>query len=67
LGRLRLLHPRFRSAHQAAAALIAECSSEIQVRLERYGLSWVDWGAYRHVVRVGDPCVEVWKRGTLLV
>jgi hypothetical protein len=67
LGRLRLLHPRFRSAHQAAAALIAECSLEIQVRLERYGLSWVDWGAYRHVVRVGDPCVEVWKRGTLLV
>lgn len=67
LGRLRLLHPRFRSAHQAASALIAECSSEIQVRLECYGLSWVDWGAYRHVVRVGDPCVEVWKRGTLLV
>lgn len=67
LGRLRLLRPRFRTAHRAAAALIAECSLEIQTRLERYGLSWVDWGAYRHVVRVGDPCVEVWKRGTVLV
>ena len=30
-------------------------------RLGRYGLSWVDWGTYRYVVRVGDPLVQVWK------
>jgi hypothetical protein len=67
LGRLRGLHPRQRRADQAAEALVAECLTAIRERLARYGLSWVDWGAYRYVVRVGDPCVEVWKREKLLL
>jgi hypothetical protein len=42
-------------------ALVAICRRRIAARLQRYGCSWVDWGAYRHVVRVGDPFVQVWK------
>lgn len=67
LGQLRRLRPGWRRAHDDAAALISACLGEIQARLDRYGCSWVDWGAYRHVARPGDPCVEVWKRGSLLV
>ncbi len=57
------LSPRFGRACHEADALIAECSAEIAKRLQQHGASWVDWGAYRHVVRVGDPSVEVWRRG----
>jgi hypothetical protein len=42
-------------------ALVAICQRRIASRLARFGCSWVDWGAYRHVVRVGDPFVQVWK------
>ncbi len=42
-------------------ALTARCQRHIASRLARFGCSWVDWGAYRHVVRVGDPFVQVWK------
>lgn len=64
LGKIRrLIDPRFAKYNNLAETLIAECSAEIASRLERYGASWVDWGAYRHVIRVGDPAVEVWKQG----
>lgn len=42
-------------------ALVAICQRRIAARLRQYGCSWVDWGALRHVVRVGDPFVQVWK------
>jgi hypothetical protein len=63
LGKLkRLISPSFAHWNAEAEALIAECVAEIAPRLDRYGASWVDWGAYRHVVRVGDPEVEVWRK-----
>jgi hypothetical protein len=52
---------RFRQGITLAEAITAEYQAEIAERLKRYGASWVDWGAYRHVVRVGDPLVQVWK------
>ncbi len=58
----RLFFPQFRRANALAEALIRECMAEIETRLARYGVSWVDWGDYRYVVRVGDPDVEVWKK-----
>ena len=54
-------NPRFAQAIALAEAVTAECQAEIAARLKRYGASWVDWGAYRYVVRVGDPMVRVWK------
>ncbi len=61
-GRLRQqLNPRFARGYALSQAVIAECRAEIDARLERFGQSWVDWGAYRYVVRVGDPLVQVWK------
>lgn len=63
LGELRCLsRPKFRRYNAQAEALIAECNTVIMERLARFGASWVDWGAYRYVMRVGDPVVEVWKR-----
>ncbi|HYO89438.1 MAG TPA: hypothetical protein VER79_12365 [Candidatus Limnocylindrales bacterium] len=49
-------------ARQLADTLIAECLAEIAARVARWGASWVDWGAYRYVARVGDPGIEVWRR-----
>jgi hypothetical protein len=63
LGKIRrLLNPKFARFNTLAETLIAECNTKIAARLKQYGASWVDWGAYRHVMRVGDPAVEVWKR-----
>jgi hypothetical protein len=59
-GRLQLLSPRFRRLNRELDILIQDCRDEIRVRLARYGCSWVDWGAYRYVMRVGDPAVQVW-------
>ena len=68
LGRLwRGLNPRFARNNAEAEALIAECNAAIQARLQTYGASWVDWGAYRYVTLIGDAAVEVWKRGIILV
>lgn len=53
--------PQFALAYALAQAVIAECRAEIDARLARCGQSWVDWGAYRYVVRVGDPLVQVWR------
>ncbi len=63
LGKLRrLINPKFRMYNAQAEALIAECNAEISARLKQFGVSWVDWGAYRYVMRVGDPVVEVWRQ-----
>jgi hypothetical protein len=68
LGRLwRVINPRFARDNAEAETLIDECNAAIQARLQTYGASWVDWGAYRYVTRVGDPAVEVWKHGIILV
>ena len=64
-----------RAAHEAAYArllaeadaLIAECDADMRQRLARFGASWVDWGGYRYVARVGIPWVEVWQLGTGLL
>jgi len=62
IGRLhRLVSPRYARALALSEAITAGCQAEIRGRLDKYGMSWVDWGAYRHVVRVGDPSVQVWK------
>lgn len=58
----RVVSRRFRQYNAEAEAMIGECAAAIRERLERYGASWVDWGAYRYVVRVGDPTVEIWRR-----
>ena len=62
LARLRRkLDRRWDRAVALSETVIAECNAEIAARIQRCGLSWVDWGAYRYVVRVGDPFVQVWK------
>ncbi len=62
MGRLRrAVSPRFARALALSEAITAECQAEIAARLRQYGMSWVDWGAYRYAVRVGDPRVQVWK------
>jgi len=67
-GRLRLmLAPHFRRFTPTAEMLIREEADLIRRRVEQYGASWVDWGAYRVVVRVGEWLCEVWKRGATLL
>jgi len=62
IGRLhRKISPRFARALDLSEAITAACRAETTERLNRYKVSWVDWGAYRYVVRVGDPLVQVWK------
>ncbi len=62
LARIRSqIDRRFARDNAAAERLIAECSAPVRERLDRFGASWVDWGAYRHVIRVGIPGVEVWQ------
>lgn len=57
----RRLDPGFARGLALAEAVTAECRAEIAARIERFDRSWVDWGAYRYVVRVGDVRVQVWK------
>lgn len=54
--------PAFARNNEIAEMLIADVAADIKGRLDRFGASWVDWGAYRHVVRSGIPEVEVWRR-----
>jgi hypothetical protein len=62
IGRLRKrISPRIARAESLSEEIIAESSAEASRRLQHYGMSWVDWGAYRYGVRVGDPLVQVWK------
>jgi len=66
LGRLRaIISPRFRHYNSEAEMLIASCAAEIGKRLDTFGASWVDWGAYRYVVCVRDPVVEVWAQNQI--
>jgi hypothetical protein len=58
---------RMRSASYDAALTIGEhitrmCLKDAEARIARTGASWIDWGAYRHVVRPGDPFVTVWYK-----
>lgn len=63
LGQQKLqTDPDFARLNQIAEGLIAECARHIKARLDQFGVSWVDWGRYRHVARVGIPGVEVWRR-----
>ncbi len=63
LGRLRSeINHHFKRYNAEAEALIAECDTEIRARLTQFGASWIDWGRYRYVMRVGDPQVEVWQQ-----
>ncbi len=52
----------YHDARRLADGLTADCLAEIAERVARWGASWVDWGAYRYVARVGVPGVEVWRR-----
>jgi len=62
-GRLKtIIEPRFRRVNHEAEMMITECATGIEKRLEHFGASWVDWGAYRYVARRRDPVVEVWRR-----
>jgi hypothetical protein len=68
LGQIRrLLDPHFAHYNALAEALVGECNQIIQARLAQFGASWVDWGLYRYVMRIGDPAVEVWKPEIILV
>jgi hypothetical protein len=55
------LNPRYRRVWSRAQQIIAEAEMAVQNRVTRYGASWFDWGAYRYVVRVGDPESEAWQ------
>ena len=57
--------PAMWRANNRAEQLIHDCQLEIKERLEQFGASWVDWGAYRYVTRVGDPEVKVWRQKVL--
>lgn len=59
--RHRQTSKRYDAIVRLSEAVIADCNAAIAERLARCGLSWVDWGAYRYVVRVGDPRVQVWN------
>jgi hypothetical protein len=52
----------YHEGRQLADTLIAECLAEIAGRVAQHGASWVDWGAYRYVARIGAPGVEVWLK-----
>ncbi len=67
-GQVRLmLSPRFRRFTPTAEAIIRDEANMIRRSIDQYGASWVDWGAYRIVVRVGEWLCEVWKRVTVLI
>lgn len=59
--------PHFARAVALSESIIAECNAEAEACVQRFGMSWVDWGGYRHVVRVGDPFVQVWKSQALML
>ncbi|MHB8626765.1 MAG: hypothetical protein ACYDBJ_18560 [Aggregatilineales bacterium] len=59
----RLIRPHYAGYAVRAEQLIAAAQRSIRARIDQFGASWIDWGAYRYVVRVGDPEVEVWRMG----
>jgi hypothetical protein len=62
LSRLRTLSPSYRRLVREVTHLIEGCRTVIDERLRTYGASWVDWGNYRYVVRIGDPSVQTWRQ-----
>jgi hypothetical protein len=54
--------PAYDAALTLSERLTHECLADAEARIARTGASWIDWGAYRHVVRVGDPFVTVWYK-----
>lgn len=61
-GKLKcVVNPRFARLNTNVEQLVTSCVAVISHRIAETGASWVDWGAYRYVCRVGDPVVEVWK------
>lgn len=68
LNRLRRqVSRRYDAAVRLSEAVIADCNAQTSARLARTGLSWVDWGDYRYVTRVGDPWVQIWKNPSNLL
>ncbi len=63
----RRLDQRCARALALSESITQACLAEMQARIDRCGCSWVDWGAYRYVARVGDPVVEVWRRRRLVL
>jgi hypothetical protein len=62
VGRIhQRLSRRFARAVALSEEITADCNAEAAERIKRCGMSWVDWGAYRYVVTIGDPLVQVWK------
>ncbi|MBK8021423.1 MAG: hypothetical protein IPK19_08310 [Chloroflexi bacterium] len=56
----RILDRRYDRAIALADRLAADCLSDARARLASTGMTWIDWGNYRYVVRPGDPFVQVW-------
>lgn len=59
----RRLNPAYDRALKLAEHLADASLAAAADRLARTGVSWVDWGAYRHVVQPGKPFVTVWLKG----
>lgn len=55
----------YHEARRLADAVTAECMAAIAAHVERWGASWVDWGGYRLVARIGDPSVEAWRQTSI--
>lgn len=58
----RKIDTHYARALDLTERLARECLAAAADRIARTGVSWVDWGNYRYVVRVGDPFVQVWKK-----
>ncbi|MCK6580743.1 MAG: hypothetical protein L6Q98_21840 [Anaerolineae bacterium] len=56
----RRLDRRYAAALALVERTAEACVSAARSRIARCGMSWIDWGAYRYIVRVGDPFVQVW-------
>ncbi len=56
-----IVQPRYARYWPRAERLISQAQAAIEARVTQFGASWLDWGSYRYVTRVGDPEVEVWR------
>lgn len=63
----RRIDRRCARALALSESITQACLAEMQARIDRCGCSWVDWGAYRYVARVGDPVVQVWRKRRLML
>jgi len=60
----RETNPSYRRALLLTERIAHDCLTAAEARIQRIGATWIDWGSYRHVVRVGDPFVTVWIKHT---